>query len=66
MSEFLSQNDLNNLVDGHPIKVYLQENDLIRDLINQIQNLNIIENFDTLNVVKGTELHYSLIEYGAE
>lgn len=25
-----------------------------------------IENFDTLNVVKGTELHYSLIEYGAE
>ncbi len=25
-----------------------------------------IENFDTLSVIKGNEIHYSLIEYGAE
>ena len=43
--EFLGTNNNSNLPDGHPVKVYLDENRLIRDIIENINNININENF---------------------
>ena len=50
MSEFLTEsNDEQNntgLSDGHPVKVYMEENSLIQETINQINDINIVENFE--------------------
>ncbi len=35
-----------NLPDGHPVRVYLEENQLIRELIDNINNVNIQENYE--------------------
>lgn len=35
-----------NLADGHPVRVYLEENMLIRGLISSINSINIVDNFD--------------------
>lgn len=43
MSEFLGQNPSSSLPEGHPIKVYLDENKLIRELIFKINSINIQE-----------------------
>ncbi len=43
MSEFLGQNTSTSLPEGHPIKVYLDENKLIRELIFKINSINIEE-----------------------
>ena len=37
---------MNNLPDGHPVKVYLEENMLIRGLIASINSINIQDNND--------------------
>ncbi len=45
MSEYLgSQN--NHLPEGHPVTVYLQENILIKDLIREIQDLDVEKYFE--------------------
>ena len=41
MSEFLGQNIDEILEDGHPVRIYLEENRLIRELIGQISSINI-------------------------
>ena len=35
-----------NLPDGHPVRVYLEENMLMRGLIASISSINIVENFE--------------------
>ena len=35
-----------NLPDGHPVRVYLEENMLMRGLISSISSINIVENFE--------------------
>ena len=45
MSEFLNNHDESGLPVGHPVRVYTEENQLIRDLIENITNINIKENF---------------------
>ena len=44
MSEFLNQGTSSNLAEGHPVRVYLDENQLIRELISNINTINIEEN----------------------
>jgi len=49
MSEFLSNNTNEGEIDlpqGHPIRVYMDENRLIQNIIEQINNINIQDNFD--------------------
>jgi len=46
MSEFLSNNEDEELPKGHPARVYIEENKLISELIENINNINIKENFD--------------------
>ena len=46
MSEFLNGGHRTGLVAGHPCRVYYEENDLTRDLIENINNINIQDNFD--------------------
>jgi len=46
MSEFLNNNeDETGLPDGHPVRVYMEENQLIRNTIENINNINIKDNF---------------------
>ena len=45
MSEFLNTNNDSGLPDGHPVQVYMDENQLIRDIIENINNINIQDNF---------------------
>lgn len=57
------QKDFFSLVDyRRQWEIYASNVGLIYKMYKDLD----IENFDTLNVVKGNELHYSLIEYGAE
>lgn len=44
MSEFLNNSDDSDLPAGHPVRVYTEENQLIRDTIANIQNINIKDN----------------------
>lgn len=44
MSEFLTQSNPSNLPEGHPLRVYLDENRLIRELISKINAINIEDN----------------------
>ena len=63
MSEFLGIEQENNLPSGHPVQVYLDENKLIKELIENINNVNIKEQFDTFmlfwNKLLKIELHYA-------
>ena len=43
MSEYLGQNSSSNLPEGHPIKVYLDENIFIRELIQKINAIDILD-----------------------
>ncbi|MDQ1326543.1 MAG: uncharacterized protein QG564_1668 [Campylobacterota bacterium] len=43
MSEFLGNDIFSVLPDGHPAKVYLDENKLTRELIDKIRDINILE-----------------------
>ena len=43
MSEFLGQDRSSNMPEGHPVKVYLDENKLIRDIISKISKINIVD-----------------------
>ena len=36
--------NMNNLPEGHPVRVYLEENQLIRGLMASINSINIVEN----------------------
>ncbi|MDD2357862.1 MAG: PAS domain-containing protein [Thiovulaceae bacterium] len=42
MSEFLGQDRSSNIPEGHPVKVYLDENKLIREVISKISKINIV------------------------
>ena len=44
MSEFLNNSDDSGLPAGHPVRVYIEENQLIRDTISNIHNINIKDN----------------------
>ncbi len=44
MSEFLNTDNDSGLPDGHPCQVYMDENQLIRDIIENINNINIQDN----------------------
>ena len=46
MSEFLNTNNNSGLPDGHPVQVYMEENQLIRSIVTNINNINIEENFE--------------------
>ncbi len=50
MSEFLTQyyrtSSEGELPEGHPVRVYLEENLFIRKIISEIRNIDIEENFD--------------------
>lgn len=46
MSEFLGNENPWGLQEGHPVKVYMDENQLIREIIENINNVNIKENFN--------------------
>lgn len=46
MSEFLTPTSISDLVDGHPARVYQDENNLTLELIEAINNLNIQEDFE--------------------
>jgi DUF438 domain-containing protein len=41
----------NNLTDGHPVRVYLEENQLIRELIDNINSIDIQENNEEFKTV---------------
>ena len=43
MSEFLGNGMPADLPEGHPVRVYLDENRLVRELIGKIKNINIQE-----------------------
>ena len=63
MSEFLNEGHSTGLVAGHPCRVYYEENDLTRQLILQINDLNIKDDFDTFlslwEKFCKIELHYA-------
>ena len=45
MNEFLTTDSSSDLPEGHPVSVYMKENILIKDIIENINNLNIKDNF---------------------
>ena len=53
MSEFLNNNDEDDtgLPDGHPVRVYMDENKLIQDIIEKINNTNIKDNYEEFLVL---------------
>jgi len=67
MSEFLTESDKSpfdgKFPDGHPVRVYLEENLLIRKYISELQSINIEENFDFYNALFQklcqVELHFT-------
>ncbi len=50
MSEFLGNDNNRELPQGHPVKVYMDENQLIRNIIEEINNINIKGNFNEFMV----------------
>jgi len=60
MSEFLTQD---NLPKGHPVEVYKEENKLIINLISQISNINIVDDFELFTNIWAKfckiEIHYA-------
>ncbi|MDD3476343.1 MAG: hemerythrin domain-containing protein, partial [Sulfurimonas sp.] len=52
-----------NLPDGHPVKVYLEENMLMRGLIGSINSIDIVKNFeefeDKFNKLALVEKHFA-------
>lgn len=66
MSEFLNNNTSpfeGQYPDGHPVRTYLEENLLIRSIINELQSVNIQENFEffkeLFNKLGKVELHFA-------
>ena len=63
MSEFLTTEDNQQLPNGHPVKVYLDENILITEIIENITNVNIGDNFEQFLVffeqLCSIEKHYA-------
>jgi DUF438 domain-containing protein len=63
VSEFLGINKEDNLPKGHHVQVYLDENKLIKELIENINNINIQNQFDTFMIfwekLLKIELHYA-------
>jgi len=63
MSEFLSNSEDEELPKGHPVRVYMEENQLIAQLIENINNINIKENFDQFMIffekLCSIEKHYA-------
>jgi DUF438 domain-containing protein len=52
-----------NLPQGHPVRVYLEENQLIRELIESINSLDIEQNYDEFlklfDKLSKTEKHFA-------
>lgn len=46
MSEFFSQEQLNTLDEGHPLRVYLEENILIKQLVNGLLEFDLEQDFE--------------------
>ncbi len=46
MSEFLSEDSFSSLPDGHPAKVYMDENKLIKNIIKKINNINVKDEYE--------------------
>jgi len=65
MSEFLSSKSPydGQFPDGHPVRVYLEENILIRELIDKLRSLDPKEDFeeykDTFGKLSKVELHFA-------
>jgi DUF438 domain-containing protein len=66
MSEFLNNSRSpfeGKYPDGHPVRTYLEENLLIRSLINEIESLNIQEQFayfkELFDKLAKVELHFA-------
>jgi uncharacterized protein len=63
MSEFLNETTDNKspfegkYPDGHPVRVYLEENLLIRDYISQLQHMNVNDHYEFIK-----ELFYKLCD----
>jgi len=60
MSEFLNNETSpfeGKFPDGHPVRVYLEENLLIRDYISQLQHMNVNEHYEFIK-----ELFYKLCD----
>ena len=50
MSEFINNEHQTGLVAGHPGRVYYEENELTRQLIENINNLNIKESTEAFKI----------------
>jgi hypothetical protein len=50
MSEFINNEHQTGLVAGHPCRVYYEENELTRQLIENINNLNIKESTEAFKI----------------
>jgi len=67
MSEFLTESEKSPFAemfpDGHPVRVYLEENLLIRQYITELQSINIGENFalykELFEKLCRVELHFA-------
>ena len=65
MSEFLNNTSPfeGEYPEGHPVRVYLEENLLIRTIINELESVNIQENFEffkeLFNKLGKVELHFA-------
>ena len=46
MSEFLDTTNESGLPDGHPVEVYMDENKLIKEIIENLNNIDIQNNFE--------------------
>ena len=51
MSEFLCKSNSFGLRNGHPIVVYMNENRLIQNIVEDINNINIKDNFEQFLVL---------------
>jgi len=66
MSEFLSSESSpfeGQYPDGHPVRTYLEENLLIRELVGQLQSINIYEDLELYSTIfeklAKIDLHYT-------
>jgi len=62
LSEFFSTNTILRLAEGHPARVYLEENQLIRTIIDGLNTINIEKNYNEFmqifNKFSLVELHF--------
>jgi len=63
MSEFLNNDDSTGLVDGHPCRVYYEENKLTKSLIEKMNNIDLSSSFEEFLTIWEKfckiELHYT-------